>query len=76
MKTYYLRPGYAIVRVDSESKEIVQVLNLQKHKRISKLDGNEFYNTIATQVTGWTASDEITFNSTYNEVLSSINNLL
>jgi len=76
MKTYYLRPGNALVRIDSDTKEIVNVLDVQQQKTISKLSSEEYYNTITSQVSGWTQSNETTFNTTYNEVLNSINNLL
>lgn len=75
MINYYLRPGNALVRINTDTKEIVNILNLPIQKTISKLDNEQYYNTIVNEASSWPTSDEQTFNSNYQEVLSILSNL-
>jgi NADH:ubiquinone oxidoreductase subunit D len=76
MKNYYIRPGGAYVRIDNDTKEIINILNHETQKTISKLDNLDYYNSIMIQIQSWEISDETTFNNMYNVVLSKINNLI
>jgi hypothetical protein len=76
MKNYYLRPDQVYVRIDNDTKEIINVLNHGTQKTLSKLNNVDYYNNIITQASNWTVSDEATFNNMYNIVLSNLNNLL
>lgn len=75
MKTYYSRTDNVYVEIDSESKQIINVLILPTQKTISILNSIEYYNMILSQVNNWKLIDEITFKSKFDEVLNQMNNL-
>ena len=68
MINYYLRPGNVYVKINLQTKEIVNVLNTNVQKTISKLNDDAYYNNVTLQVENWQVSDEITFITNYNEV--------
>ncbi len=75
MKTYYNRAGNVYVEIDSETKQIINVLIIPTQKTISIINNIEYYNMISTQLNSWTLIDEITFKSKFDEVLNQLNNL-
>jgi len=70
MKTYYLRFENVYVKVDSITKEVVNVIKFPTQKSITKLNSQDYYNTIINQIDTWTIIDEATFSENYNEVLA------
>lgn len=75
MKNYYIRPGQVYVRIDSDTKQITNLLMATTQKTISVLNNEDYYNTITNQAITWTIIDEYTFNQKYNEVFTYLNNL-
>ena len=72
MISYYLRQSVVFVKIDHNTKEVINILNLPEQKTISKLNSEEYYNNIVAQVPTWTESDETTFNQKKAEVLQLI----
>jgi hypothetical protein len=70
MINYYLRPDKCLVKIDDSTKEIINVLNIPIQKTISKINNDSYYDSIISQVTSWQVSDENTYVTNYNEVLS------
>lgn len=68
MISYYLRTGNVYVKINSETKQIVNVVNTPMQKTISKLEDETYYNNIVLQLENWVISDENTFTTNYNEV--------
>ena len=68
MISYYLRTGNVYVKINSETKEIVNVVNTSIQKTISKLVDESYYNNITLQLENWQVSDEVVFTTNYNEV--------
>lgn len=68
MISYYLRPGDVYVKINSETKEIINVVNTPIQKTISKLSDETYYNNVIVQLENWVVSDETTFTTNYNEV--------
>ena len=68
MISYYLRTGNVYVKINSETKQIVTVVNTPMQKTISKLEDETYYNNIVLQLENWVISDENTFTTNYNEV--------
>ena len=68
MISYYLRTGNVYVKINSETKEIINVVNTSIQKTISKLEDETYYNNIILQLENWVVSDETTFITNYNEV--------
>lgn len=75
MNNYYIRPGQVFVKINTSTKQIINVLNLPIQKTISVLNNEDYYNTIVNQIMTWESTDEITFNNNYNEVYTYLNNL-
>ena len=75
MISYYTRPGEVYVKINSETFEIVNVLSLPTQKTISKMDNQQYYELIMSNISSWPTIDEQTFNAKYQEVLSILNNL-
>lgn len=72
MISYYLRTGNVYVKINSETKQIVNVVNTPMQKTISKLEDETYYNNIVLQLENWVISDENTFTTNYNEVKANI----
>ena len=68
MISYYLRTGNVYVKINSETKQIVNVVNTPMQKTISKLEDETYYNNVILQLENWVVSDETTFTTNYNEV--------
>jgi hypothetical protein len=68
MISYYLRTGNVYVKINSETKEIINVVNTPIQKTISKLSDETYYNNVILQLENWVVSDETTFTTNYNEV--------
>ena len=73
MINYYKRPGDVHVKINNETFEITNVLNLPTQKTISILNSQEYYNMIISNISTWQSSDEVTFNNIKSEVLSILN---
>lgn len=67
MISYYLRTGNVYVKINSETKEIINVVNTTTQKTISKLEDENYYNNIVLQLENWVVSDENTFTINYNQ---------
>ena len=68
MISYYLRTGNVYVKINSETKEIINLVNTPIQKTISKLSDETYYNNVILQLENWVVSDENTFTTNYNEV--------
>ena len=72
MINYYVRQGVVYVKIDHTTKEIINVLNLPTQKTISRINGEDYYNNIMNQVSSWSETDEVTFNSVKSDVLNNL----
>jgi len=72
MINYYVRQEVVYVRINHTTKEIINVLNLPIQKTVSRIIGDEYYNNIMTQIGSWTETDEVTFNSKKDEVMTNL----
>lgn len=72
MINYFIRPGDAYVKVDTETKTIDLVLNLTTQKTLSSLTGSvDYYNNIVSASANWATTDETTYNANKTAVLGS-----
>jgi|LakMenEpi03Aug12_release.lakeMendotaPanAssembly.Ray.scaffolds.fasta_scaffold3043926_1 hypothetical protein len=74
MINYYIRPGGAIVKIDDSSKVIDLVLNIPTQKTLSQIDNIDYYNQTMNLVSGWTVSDQVTYETNKTAVLQVLNN--
>ena len=73
MINYYLRPEGAHIKVDHDTKKMDLVLNLPAQKTISMVDSLDYYNNIINAVSGWTVSDQSTYETNRSQVLQELN---
>lgn len=73
MINYYIRQGGALVKIDDSTKIVDLVLNLPTQKTLSRVDDITYYNQIIGMVSGWTVSDQITYETNKTEVLQVLN---
>jgi len=73
MKNYYKRPGEVYVSIDTDTKEIINVLNLPQQKTISKLNSQEYYDKIIIEASNWETANEQSFTDVKTQVLALLN---
>jgi len=73
MINYYVRPGGAIVKIDDSSKVIDLVLNIPTQKTLSQIDNIDYYNQTMNLVSGWTVSDQFTYETNKTAVIQALN---
>lgn len=74
MINYYVRPGGAILKIDDSTKIIDLVLNSPTQKTLSQVDNIDYYNQTTQLISGWTVSDQVTYETNKTAVLQVLNN--
>lgn len=73
MINYYVRPDGAHVKVDTETKMVVNVLNIPTQKTISQIVNEEYYNTMLPQFsTTYTPTNEATYTAAFEAARTAI----
>ncbi len=73
MINYYTRPDGAHVKVNTETKTVVNVLNIPTQKTISQIDNEEYYNNMLPQFSStYTPIDEATYVAAFEAARTAI----
>ncbi len=75
MITYRLRPDSVQVKLDSELKTIINILNRDDQKMLGYMANEEYYDRVATDAVNWPELTEAVFNASKTEVLTYLNNI-
>lgn len=73
MINYYVRPGGAILKIDDSTKIIDLVLNSPTQKTLSQVDNIDYYNQTVELISGWTVSDQVTYETNKTAVIQALN---
>lgn len=73
MINYYIKTTGLYVKVDTETEVVDLVLNIQTQKTLSKVDNPEYYQNTLELLSGWTISDQVTYETNKNTVLQALN---
>ena len=73
MINYYVRPGGAILKIDDSTKIIDLVLNSPTQKTLSQVDNIDYYNQTTQLISGWTVSDQVTYETNKTAVIQALN---
>ena len=74
MITYRLRPDSVQVKLDSDTKTIINISNKDDQKILGRMANEEYYNRISTDAVNWPELTEAAFNASKAEVLAILNN--
>ena len=74
MINYYIRPGGALLKIDDSTKIIDLVLNIPTQKTVSQVDNIDYYNQTVELISGWTVSDQVTYETNKTAVIQALNN--
>ena len=72
MSNYFIRPGGAYIKIDSTTQIVDLVLNVDTQKTISSINDTTYYNNTVSASIDWTVTDQTTFDTNKNEVLTYI----
>ena len=75
MITYRLRPDSVQVKLDSELKTIINILNKDDQKMLGYMANEEYYNRVAIDAVNWPELAEAVFNASKTEVLTYLSNI-
>lgn len=70
MQNYFIRPGGAYIKIDSETKIVNLVLNADVQKTLSSVNDIKYYDNTVSASVDWTPTDQTTYNINKNEVLN------
>lgn len=71
MTNYYIRPGGAYVKIETDTEVVSLVLNMPTQKTLSSIfDNSEYYNSTVSASAAWEVSDQTTFDTNKTEVLN------
>ena len=70
MQNYFIRPGGAYIKIDSETKLIDLILNAETQKTVSNMNDINYYNTIVSASVEWPTTDQTIFDTNRTEVLN------
>lgn len=73
MINYYVRPGGVILKIDDSTKIIDLVLNSPTQKTLSQVDNIDYYNQTTQLISGWTVSDQATYETNKTAVIQALN---
>lgn len=74
MINYYIRPGGALLKIDDSTKIIDLVLNTPTQKTVSQVDNIDYYNQTVELISGWTVSNQVTYETNKTAVIQALNN--
>ena len=72
MINYYIRPDQAHVKVDTETKTVVNVLNIPIQKTISQISSEEYYTRMTPEFEKYTQCDEQTYLAAFEAARAAI----
>lgn len=72
MINYYIRPDQAHVKVDTETKTVVNVLNIPIQKTISQISSEEYYIKMTPEFEKYTPCDEQTYLAAFEAARAAI----
>jgi hypothetical protein len=75
MITYRLRPDLVYVRLDSDTKTIINISNKDDQKILGHMMNEEYYNKVSTDAVNWPELTETVFNASKTEVLTYLSNI-
>ena len=76
MINYFIRPGGAYVRVNTDTQVVSLVLNVPTQKTLSAImDNAEYYNNTVSASATWTVTDQATQDANKTEVSNYLNSL-
>lgn len=71
MINYFIRPGGAYVKIETDIEAVSLVLNIPTQKTLSFISNNpDYYNATVSASTDWPISDQTTFDTNKTEVLN------
>lgn len=71
MSNYFIRPGGAYIKIDEDTQSVGLILNIDVQKTLSFIFNNpEYYNNTVSSSASWTVSDQTTFDTNKDIVLS------
>jgi hypothetical protein len=73
MITYRLRPDSTQVKLDSDTKTIINISNRDDQKMLGHMTNEEYYNRVAIDAVNWPELTETAFNASKAEVLAVLN---
>lgn len=73
MINYYIRTTGLYIKVDTETEVVDLVLNIPTQKTLSKVDSPEYYQNTLETLSGWTVSDQVTYETNKTVVLQVLN---
>jgi hypothetical protein len=75
MITYRLRPDGTQVKLDSEAKIIINVVNKDDQKIIGHMINPNYYNMVSADAVNWPELAEADYNASKIEVLTYLSNI-
>lgn len=76
MINYFIRPGGAYVKIDTDTQVVSLVLNIPTQKTLSAImDNTEYYNNTVSASATWTVTDQVTYDANKTEVSNYLNSL-
>lgn len=76
MINYFIRPGGAYVRVNTDTQVVSLVLNVPTQKTLSAImDNAEYYNNTVSASATWAVTDQATYDANKTEVSNYLNSL-
>ena len=76
MINYFIRPGGAYVRINTDTQVVSLVLNVPTQKTLSAImDNAEYYNNTVSASATWAVTDQATYDANKTEVSNYLNSL-
>jgi hypothetical protein len=71
MTNYYLRPGGAYIKINTDTEVVSLILNIGTQKTLSTIFNNpEYYNTAVSSSATWETTSQETYEINKTEVLN------
>ena len=71
MTNYYLRPGGAYIKINTDTEVVSLILNIGTQKTLSTIFNNpEYYNTTVSSTATWETTSQETYEINKTEVLN------
>lgn len=76
MINYFIRPGGAYVKINTDTQIVSLILNVPTQKTLSAIvDNAEYYNNTVSASATWTITDQATYDTNKTEVSNYLNSL-
>lgn len=74
MINYFIRPGGAYIKIDTDTETVSLVLNIPTQKTLSVIINNsDYYNSTVSASAEWTVTDQVTYDTNRDIVLQDLN---